>query len=97
MANGKFQFTEVFRIITPILVTVSLFILSQVITTVRNIDDKLFTHLTNDEIHIPRGLVVTKGEYEAQKFFADERNKLIICAINELKVEIRELRGQLIR
>ena len=50
--------------ITPYLVTISIFILGGVLTTVNKIDDKLFKHLTNDDIHVVRSTVVSKAEFD---------------------------------
>ena len=49
---------------TPYLVSITIFMLGNVIAITNKIDDKLFKHLTNDEIHIPRGIIVNKGEFD---------------------------------
>ena len=62
--NGKRHWTENFRIFTPILVTIAIFLLGTLNSTVNKIDDKLFKHLTNDEIHIPRGQLVSRDIFD---------------------------------
>jgi hypothetical protein len=49
---------------TPYLITIAIFMLGNLINTVNKIDDKLFKHLTNDEIHIPRNTVVSRAEFD---------------------------------
>ena len=46
------------------MVTIALFYLANINSKVEQIDDKLFRHLTNDEMHSPRSLFVTKAEFE---------------------------------
>ena len=55
---------EKFRIITPILVTIAIFFIGGISLQIKTIDTKLFTHLTNHELHVPRGIIVTKGEFD---------------------------------
>lgn len=62
--NGAKNIIEWFRLITPALVTINLFLLSIIVYQVRSVDDKMFIHLTNHEIHIPREQVVTQAEFE---------------------------------
>jgi hypothetical protein len=46
------------------MLTVAIAILNSLSTTVNKIDDKMFKHLTNDEIHIPRGNVVSRDVFD---------------------------------
>lgn len=43
------------RFVTPILVTVSLFVITLINSKIDTISERLYHHQTNDEIHIPRG------------------------------------------
>jgi hypothetical protein len=71
--------TEVFRILSPMLL-LSLNLLAGVLISnqtamnkgIDSIDVKLFHHLTNDELHTPRALVVEKVEYEAIQKMRDK-------------------------
>ena len=45
---------SLFRFITPVLVTVNLFILSQMWIQLNQIGERMYVHQTNAEIHIPR-------------------------------------------
>lgn len=38
--------------------------LGNIISTANKIDEKLFKHLTNDEIHTVRSTVVSRGEFD---------------------------------
>jgi len=58
------HWTENFRIFTPILVTIAIFMLGNLMSTTKDIDDKLFKHLTNDDMHVIRSTVVTKAEFD---------------------------------
>lgn len=54
-----------------IITTLSLFITTGINDKVIAIDSKLFKHLTNHELHIPRGQVVTRGEFEMYSMNTD--------------------------
>ena len=47
------------RIITPILVTINLFIVGQIWVQLAEVNQKLYGHVTNSELHIPRSEFVT--------------------------------------
>jgi hypothetical protein len=63
--RGERSWMEVFRLITPFLLLVLSIIGASINGRLTDIDTKLFRHLTNDELHAPRSLMVTKAEYEA--------------------------------
>lgn len=44
-----------FRFITPLLVTISLFILSEVRRDIHEVAEKVYAHQVNAELHVPRG------------------------------------------
>ena len=60
----KGGWVEYLRFLTPILLTIALFMLGTIQTRLEDIDEKLFRHLTNDEIHTPKSMVVTRAEYQ---------------------------------
>jgi len=94
-SNGKKSLSEIFRWITPSLLTIGIFILSGISTRSKDIDDKLFRHLTNDEIHSPRSLVVTKPEFLIYQEMRDKQMddlKDLICANNnDMKERVAEI------
>lgn len=76
------------RYITPALVAVAIFMLGTIMTQVKSIDDKLFHHLANDEIHTPRSQVVSKAEFEIHCHFIEKENDRIIRAIDDLRSDL---------
>lgn len=77
------------RFITPVLVTIAIFMLGTIMAQVNRIDEKLFHHLANDEIHMPRSLYVSKAEFEMQGRFIEKENDRIIKAIDELRRDLK--------
>ena len=78
------------KYITPILVTIALFMLGEVITQVGRLEEKLFHHMTNDEIHMPRSQFVTKAEFDLQGKFAERETERILKAIDELRNDFKK-------
>jgi hypothetical protein len=75
--------------VTPVLITIGIFYLGGIKSDISKIDDKLFRHLTNDEIHAPRTMVVNKSEFEIYQIMRDRQMtdlKDITCRI-EAKVD----------
>ncbi|MFA5270786.1 MAG: hypothetical protein WC412_00400 [Candidatus Omnitrophota bacterium] len=77
------------KFITPVLVTIVIFMLGTIITQVNRIDEKLFHHLANDEIHMPRSLYVSKAEFDIQSRFIEKENDRIIRAIDDLRKDLK--------
>lgn len=77
------------KFITPVLVTITIFMLGVIIAQVNRIDEKLFHHLSNDEIHMPRSLYVSKAEFELQSRFIEKENDRIVKAIDELRRDLK--------
>jgi hypothetical protein len=84
MQNGNWT-----KYITPVLVTIALFMLGTIMAQVSRVDEKLFHHLANDEIHMPRSLYVSKAEFDIQSRFIEKENDRIIKAIDELKNDLK--------
>ena len=87
-SNGR-SLGEIFRWLTPIMITISIAILTTMNNTVNKIDDKLFKHLTNDELHFPRSTVVNKGEFDLYQKFRDSQISKIDFNIAEIKEMIK--------
>jgi hypothetical protein len=77
------------KYITPVLVTIAIFMLGTIMAQVNRIDEKLFHHLANDEIHMPRSLYVSKAEFELQSRFIEKENDRIVKAIDELRRDLK--------
>ena len=71
------------KYITPVLVTIAIFMLGNIMAQVGRVDEKLFHHLANDEIHMPRSLYVSKAEFDIQSRFIEKENDRIIKAIDD--------------
>ena len=67
------HWTEQFRWITPVLVSIAIFILGGIKADLTKIDEKMFKHLTNDEVHCPRTIVVTKPEFQMYQAMRDKQ------------------------
>ncbi len=73
MAEDKKSWTEYFRVITPFLLLVLTAIGGSINSRLSDIDTKLFRHLTNDELHCPRSVMVTKAEYNIYQTMRDRQ------------------------
>lgn len=80
------------KYITPVLVTIAIFMLGSIMAQMNRIDEKLFHHLANDEIHMPRSLYVSKAEFEIQSRFIEKENDRIIKAIDDLRIDLKAKR-----
>lgn len=77
------------KYITPVLVTVAIFMLGTIIAQVNRIDEKLFQHLANDQIHMPRTQFVSKAEFDLHCKFFEKENDRIIKAIDDLRNDLK--------
>lgn len=77
------------KYITPVLVTISIFMLGTIMGQVNRIDEKLFQHLANDQIHMPRSQFVSKVEFDMHCRFFEKENDRIIKAIDELRNDLK--------
>lgn len=99
MDNGKGTW-EYLRIVTPVLTTIGLFIIGMVGSSlgghmdrlensltvqISKLDDKVFRHLTNDDIHAVRSTMVDKSTF-------DLINQLRVAQIAEIKAEICDVK-----
>ena len=77
------------KYITPVLVTIAIFMLGNIMAQVGRVDEKLFHHLSNDEIHMPRSLFVSKAEFDLHSKFSDKETERILKAIDELRCDLK--------
>jgi hypothetical protein len=77
------------KYITPVLVTIAIFMLGNIMAQVGRVDEKLFHHLSNDEIHMPRSLFVSKAEFDLHSKFSDKETERILKAIDELRNDLK--------
>ena len=82
------------KFITPVLVTIAIFMLGNITAQVGRVEEKLFHHLANDEIHMPRSLYVSKAEFDIQSRFIEKENDRIIKAIDDLRNDLKAEYGK---
>jgi hypothetical protein len=86
------------KYITPVLMTIAIFMLGTIMAQVNRIDEKLFQHLANDQIHMPRSQFVSKAEFDLHCKFFEKENDRIIKAVddlrNDLKIKSRDGRSK---
>jgi hypothetical protein len=91
---------EYLRIVTPVLTTLGLFIVAlvgngintridrmetQVCTSIEKVDEKLFKHLTNEELHVVRSTIVDKAQF-------DLINQIRAAQIAEIKTDMSDIK-----
>ena len=77
------------KYITPVLVTIAIFMLGNIMAQIGRVEERLFHHLSNDEIHMPRSQFVSKAEFEIQSRFIEKENDRILRAIDDLRNDLR--------
>ena len=55
---------------------------------VKDVDTKLFDHLTNATLHVPREQVVSQAEFDLYKMFKDDEKDEILGKISEMKSDL---------
>jgi hypothetical protein len=65
------NYGAIFKSVISIGVTISIFLLTLIYGKVTDMDQKLFKHLTNDELHTPRSCVVSREEFELYRDFTE--------------------------
>jgi hypothetical protein len=102
--KNKQTFFEYLRLFTPVgvfLIGIIGFFIQREINTidsnlvevkesVKDVDNKLFKHLTNDEMHMPRTVGVTKAEFMMYQTMRDEQIKDIKDAVLDIKNLIKK-------
>ena len=86
--NGAKRAIETFRLITPVLVTVCIFIVSGISIQLAKLDNKVFVHLTNHEIHIPREQVVSQAEFVMHCKFSNDEKKAMFERMEKMEDRI---------
>ena len=83
------------RLITPALVSLTVFMLGGISFQLHRLDDKIFKHLTNHEIHIPRGQAVSQAEFDMHCLFAEKHRDEIMEKLEDIRnAQIEILRGE---
>jgi len=95
MSKDNTGWMQYLRLVTPfLLILIGLYTngirgdLSRIDIKLSDIDSKLFRHLTNDDIHTPKDIVITRAEF---KIYQEMRERQM-CTLEEI---IRELNNTL--
>lgn len=84
--NGNKVFaSEMFRWITPVFLLVLSSLGGMTMAKLNDIDNKMFRHLTNDEVHSPRSVTMNKAEFAIYREMLDQQYKQIMGEICEIK------------
>ena len=78
--------------VTNILVTIALAVNGAIWYSLAGIDSKLFTHLTNHEIHTPSSIVVSKAEFQLYQGMRDKQLSDFRDLVMEIRTEIKGLK-----
>ena len=54
MPRNRDEWGALLRFITPVLMTIAIFLLTQIHTTLRQLDQRVYLHQTNAELHVTR-------------------------------------------
>ena len=85
LKNGEWT-----KFVTPVLVTIAIFMLGNITMQIARMDEKIFHHISNSEIHMPRSQFVSKAEFDVQCKFVERENDRIVQAIEGLRCDIKE-------
>ena len=93
--NGVRFAVEWLRLVTPALVTVTLFIITGVSFQVRTLDAKLFKHLTNHELHMPRQDIVNQTQFSLYCHFNDEAKDRFQKSVDDMRKDVSTLLAEM--
>jgi len=65
--------------------------ISQIRGKIDAVDSKLFVHLTNHELHVPRASIVSKEEYELYRYTSEKSLEQIAKTVESLKKDIQNI------
>jgi len=85
---------EIMRFVTPVLMSITLAVVANINLKIDRLDDKVFKHLTNDEIHAPRSQFVEETKFELYQKMRDAQIESNENTIIEIKGMIRALSVQ---
>jgi hypothetical protein len=93
MDKDRRSWTEYFRIITPFFLFILTLLAGSIQSKLNDIDTKLFKHLTNDEIHSPKSLVITKPEFLMYQAMRDLQIKDVKDCTIETKQDVKDIKN----
>jgi len=105
MSDIKSDWKEYFKLFTPFMIIIVSLIgwsIKEQVNDMRSnilsiqcqvvsIDDKIFKHLTNEEIHMPRSTIATKGEFDLVYQVRERQFIELKQAINNLSLDVKTI------
>ena len=91
MQNNKGIWAIICTCVIAGLLSFNIFYLGSIKGDIGKLDDKIFIHLTNADIHVPRGYVVSKAEFSMHRNFAEMYKTDVITRIDKLEEELRKV------
>lgn len=76
--------------VTNLLVVISIAANGVIFSMLSNMDNKLFVHLTNSNLHIPRETVVSKDEFTIYQLMRDRQVAGIKESIDRIELLLKE-------
>ena len=89
--NGGKHWMEYFRLVTPFLQTIIVIGIAILSTQLNKMDDKIFAHLTNDEIHAPRTFYVQGSNFDLYQKMRDKEMQGLYDCVNVIRSDIKRL------
>jgi len=89
--KGFHDIIDWLRLATPIGIFVLGIYINQVYSRLTDIDQKLFRHLTNDELHCPRTLVLEKAVFDMYVKSHERELGALQKSLEGISIDIREL------
>lgn len=83
--NGNKTWLEYMRLATPVGIFVVGIFVSGIKSDVKDINTKMFSHLTNDEIHTPKSIAVSKPEFTIYQQMRGQQMDALENNIREIK------------
>ena len=88
--NGnRFTWMEYLRLVTPFLLFIITFTTTRLVFKLDDIDAKLFSHLTNDEIHAPRSMFVDKANFDLYQKMRDREMMALYDTVACIRADIK--------
>lgn len=86
--NGIKVAIEWLRLVTPALVAINLFIMAAMNTHIGNIDNKLFKHMTNHEMHVLKSDTVNTATFDMHCQLQSETLGRILNSLDRLRSDL---------
>ena len=90
-AEKKHSMFEWLRLITPALLAIALFMLGDMNFKMNTLEQRLFQHFTNAEIHISRETICTRAEFEDYRNEREKRWDRLYDNMKEMNIMLRNI------